>query len=365
MERQPVLTLRDVSKRYGDTVAIDRLNIVVPDNRYVTLLGASGSGKTTLLRLIAGFEEPDSGQILIGTERLDGVAPHRRDVGFVFQNFALFPHLTVAQNIGFGLRYRASGAITNESELSDRVADIIALVGLGGLERRSPAAISGGQRQRVALARTLVTEPRIVLLDEPRGALDANLRERMCDELRAIRERLSVSFLHVTGSETEALVMGDEVAVLSAGRVEQFAPAGILFNRPATAATARHLNAYNIIDGTADGASIVCAAGTIALAEAAALPKGQPAELALRFDRIAVCRDRADIPAGHAGLPARFLTAEFNGASVLSFFQLPGGTMVQVVDHLSAPRLRPLDEGRDYWLGFDPADLIVYSERAA
>ncbi len=213
----------------------------------MSLLGASGSGKTTLLRLIAGFEEPDDGVISIDGERIDGRPSHLRDIGFVFQNFALFPHLSVFENVAFGLRHRANAPLQNEKEIKDRTDNALELVGLEGFGHRGVSAISGGQRQRVALARTLVTEPRIVLLDEPLGALDANLRSRMCDELKAIRERLKVSFLHVTGSETEALMMGDKVAVLADGRIVQTGVPDQLFAEPMNAASARHMNAWNML----------------------------------------------------------------------------------------------------------------------
>jgi putative spermidine/putrescine transport system ATP-binding protein len=173
---------------------------------------------------------------------MDGVPAHSRGIGFVFQNFALFPHLTVAKNIAFGLENRAVGAVTSPTALRGKVRDIIALVGLAGLEDRFITQISGGQRQRVALARTLVTEPRLVLLDEPLGALDSNLRARMRSELRQIRERLGVTFLHVTGNETEALAMGDTVIVLARGRVAQAADGDAVYNKPALPSVARFLN---------------------------------------------------------------------------------------------------------------------------
>ncbi|MEC7259583.1 MAG: ABC transporter ATP-binding protein, partial [Pseudomonadota bacterium] len=251
-----MLKLSGVTRRYGDAVALDGLDFIVPDDTYVSLLGASGSGKTTLLRLIAGFEEPDAGELMLGGERLDGKPPHRRDIGFVFQNFALFPHLSVEENVAFGLRHRESKAVPAGGELTDRVNAALDLVGLTGFGHRGVGEISGGQKQRVALARTLVTEPRIVLLDEPLGALDANLRARMCDELRAIRERLKVSFLHVTGSETEALTMGDTVAVLANGRIAQAEDSTSLFTQPANTAAARHLNAWNLIGGRVKGRTL-------------------------------------------------------------------------------------------------------------
>jgi putative spermidine/putrescine transport system ATP-binding protein len=338
-----VLTLSQVTRRYGDAVALDGLDLRVPDDTYMSLLGASGSGKTTLLRLIAGFEEPDHGEIAIDGDRIDGRAPHLRDIGFVFQNFALFPHLTVAQNTGFGLRYRAQNPLTNEAEITDRVQQTLDLVGLGEFGHRAIGAISGGQRQRVALARTLVTEPRIVLLDEPLGALDANLRARMCDELRAIRERLKVSFLHVTGSETEALTMGDQVAVLSNGKITQSDAPATLFAEPATAAAARHLNAWNILP-----------AALITSQTSPRTPAQTAAQLAVRFDQIDVASE-GQAPAHHLHLRARYLTGEFNGPTALSFFRSADGSLVQVIDHLSQPRLPDLIEGASYDLHFAPA----------
>jgi len=203
-----VLQLSQVTKSYGASAALDKVDFSLPDNAYISLLGPSGSGKTTLLRVISGFEEPDAGSILFHGKRLDGVEPHDRGIGFVFQNFALFPHLSVAENVAFGLRNRKVDPVTDARALAKRVQDMLSLVGLKGFDDRAVTQISGGQRQRVALARTLVTEPKMVLLDEPLGALDANLRGRMRSELKIIRERCGVTFLHVTGSESEALAMG-------------------------------------------------------------------------------------------------------------------------------------------------------------
>lgn len=352
-----MLTLNQVTRRYGKTTAIDALDFVVPDDTYVSLLGASGSGKTTLLRLIAGFEEPDAGTILLGENHLDGRAPHERGIGFVFQNFALFPHLTVEENVAFGLKYRQAGAVTDLNEVRDRTATALSLVGLDGFGHRGVAEISGGQRQRVALARTLVTEPRVVLLDEPLGALDANLRGRMCDELRAIRERLKVSFLHVTGSETEALTMGDEVAVLSDGKIVQSSSADTLFERPSNAAAARHLNAWNLLSGQVEQDMLKTAAGSVPMPSA--LRDGMTAQIAIRFDQIDVS-PIAEVPAGQHHITARYLTGEFNGPTALSFFRTADGTLLQVVDHFSDARLPALIEGQTYALHYEPTAALVF-----
>ncbi|WP_378949195.1 ABC transporter ATP-binding protein [Paracoccus sp. R86501] len=330
-----MLTLSRVRRTYGDTTALDGVDFTVPDDTYMSLLGASGSGKTTLLRLIAGFEEPDDGVISIDGERIDGRPSHLRDIGFVFQNFALFPHLSVFENVAFGLRHRANAPLQNEKEIKDRTDNALELVGLDGFGHRGVGAISGGQRQRVALARTLVTEPRIVLLDEPLGALDANLRSRMCDELKAIRERLKVSFLHVTGSETEALMMGDKVAVLADGRIVQTGVPDQLFAEPMNAASARHMNAWNIFDAALCAGSV--GQGTIAV----------------RFDQIdASAADRA--PEGRPHLRAKYLTGEFNGPTAVFFFRAQDGSLLQIIDHLSQPRLPDMVEGDSYDLHFAP-----------
>lgn len=352
-----MLELNGVTRLYGDVVALDGLDLIVPDDTYLSLLGASGAGKTTLLRLIAGFEEPDRGELLLNGERLDGKPPHLRDIGFVFQNFALFSHLSVAENVAFGLRYREVGRLENEVEIRERTQHALELVGLGDFGHRGVSEISGGQRQRVALARTLVTEPRIVLLDEPLGALDANLRTRMCDELRAIRERLKVSFLHVTGSETEALTMGDTVAVLADGRIAQVDDARSLFTQPKNSASARHLNAWNLLSGVVESGALRTSVGLLPIGEKVA--DNTPVQLAVRFDDIGVC-EPSNVPAGHDHFEATYVTGEFNGPTALSFFRTPEGALIQVVDHLSDPRLPQLEEGKSYALFFSPDSAVLF-----
>ena len=357
-----MLALNSVSKWYGEVAALDRLSVVIPDDRYVSILGASGSGKTTLLRIIAGFEEPDDGTVVINETRLDGIPPHRRGIGFVFQNFALFPHLTVYDNIAFGLRYREEDRVSDERSVRERVGEMVRLVGLEGLEGRAVTAISGGQRQRVALARTLVAEPRVVLLDEPLGALDANLRERMCDELKAIRERLGVTFLHVTGSESEALLMGDVVAVLTEGRIAQIAPADEIFARPDNPDVARRLNAYNILSGQITAGEFSSQVGCFPL-PVQRMPDGSPVDIALRFDRLSV-KPESVADGRAAAVPARFITSEFTGASVMSFFRTQEGQLLQVVTHLSGPEPETYEPGRTYQITFDPNEAIVFSRGA-
>ncbi|MDQ0472182.1 ABC transporter ATP-binding protein [Labrys wisconsinensis] len=329
-----VLHLSDIGKSYGDLQALGGIDLTIPGNAYVSLLGPSGSGKTTLLRVIAGFEQPDRGSVRLNGRPIGHVPAHRRGIGFVFQNFALFPHLSVAGNIAYGLENRETGALTDRAVLRRKVGAIIDLVGLLGLEDRGVAQISGGQRQRVALARTLVTEPHLVLLDEPLGALDANLRARMRTELRQIRERLGVTFLHVTGSESEALAMGDTVLVLDRGRIAQAADADTIYNRPASPAVARFLNCYNLFDGAVDGEAFVGPAGRFAIGGGPRLPGGGPA-YAVRYDRIEVRPVSAPPAPDEVRVEAAFVASEYSGAAVNAFFALDNGQVVEVEAHLS------------------------------
>jgi len=361
---KPILQLHAVEKRFGDKTVLNAVDLAVPGNAYVSLLGASGSGKTTLLRVIAGFEDPDGGHLELDGRRIDDVPAYQRNVGFVFQNFALFPHLNVERNIGFGLENRASGAMP-AAERRDRVRAMIELVGLSGLEGRGIAQISGGQRQRVALARTLVTEPRLVLLDEPLGALDANLRARMREELRAIRERLGVTFLHVTGSETEALAMGDSVIVLAEGNIAQVGSPDAIYNRPASAEIARFLNCYNIFGGVLEGGEFVGVAGRFPVDGAlrAASPRrgGSAPAYAIRQDRVAVRPLGAAPSDGEESVGGVFLASEYTGASVLSFFRLDDGQIVEVEDHLSLRAPPNYAEKQRYSLVWKVRDALVFA----
>jgi len=353
------LQLINVSKSYGGHKALDRVKLSLPDNAYISLLGPSGSGKTTLLRIIAGFEEPEEGSVLFDGKRIDGIAPHNRGIGFVFQNFALFPHFSVSENIAFGLVNRELDPITDTALVKAKVRDIIALVGLNGLEDRGVTQISGGQRQRVALARTLVTEPKMVLLDEPLGALDANLRSRMRTELRAIRERCGVTFLHVTGSESEALAMGDTVLVLDQGHIAQSAQSDLLYNRPVSPAVARFLNCYNLFSGDVAGDFFVSPAGRFALGGFRQV--ASPPAYAIRYDRVDIRATDAPVQEGEVRLEGNFVASEYSGAAINSFFSLDDGRMFEVESHLSraAPQAY-VDKGR-YALVWKREDALVFA----
>ena len=204
-------------KRFGDFTAVAGLNLKMPAGEFFSLLGPSGCGKTTTLRMIAGFERPDEGQILLDGDDMAQTPPHKRNVNTVFQSYALFPHLSVTDNVAFGLRYKDA----SKDDIKRRVGEALELVQLTGFEKRRPGQLSGGQQQRVALARALVLNPAVLLLDEPLGALDAKLRKRLQIELKALQEEVGITFIYVTHDQEEALTMSDRIAVMSQGRVEQ------------------------------------------------------------------------------------------------------------------------------------------------
>ena len=238
------VSIRKLVKRFGDLVAVDGIDLEVPRGAFVTFLGPSGCGKTTTLRMIGGFEHPDSGEIYLKGEPMGRRPPHKRDTSMVFQNYALFPHMSVADNIGFGLRERKMA----KDEIRRRVSNMLKLIELEDRGKRKPRQLSGGQQQRVALARSLVIEPTVLLLDEPLGALDLKLRKQMQIELKRIQQQVGITFIYVTHDQEEALTMSDRIVVMNQGRVEQEGSAEEIFDRPKTRFVAGFMGSQNIID---------------------------------------------------------------------------------------------------------------------
>jgi spermidine/putrescine transport system ATP-binding protein len=249
----PDVRLDAVTKRFEDVVAVDDLSLEVESGSFFALLGPSGCGKTTTLRMIGGFEQPTEGRIYLGDREVSGLPAYKRDVNTVFQSYALFPHLSVFENVAFGLRRRSVRGQT----LSGRVREMLRIVGLEGMEKRKPRQLSGGQQQRVALARALVNKPRVLLLDEPLGALDLKLRKQMQLELKGIQHDVGVTFIHVTHDQEEAMTMADRIAVMNHGRIEQLGTPTELYETPATAYVAGFLGASNLIAGTVSGPDTV------------------------------------------------------------------------------------------------------------
>ena len=241
--------LVDLVKRFGDFTAVAGVNLEMPSGEFFSLLGPSGCGKTTSLRMIAGFERPTEGQILLDGVDMAQTPPHKRNVNTVFQNYALFPHLTVEENVAFGLKYQKA----SKDETRDRVGKALELVQMTQFEKRRPNQLSGGQQQRVALARALILNPKVLLLDEPLGALDAKLRKRLQIELKALQEEVGITFIYVTHDQEEALTMSDRIAVMSQGRVEQVGGPKEIYESPATAYVADFLGVSNLMDAQAAG----------------------------------------------------------------------------------------------------------------
>jgi len=241
--------LVDVTKRFEDVTAVDRLSLEIEHGSFFALLGPSGCGKTTTLRMIGGFEQPTEGQIYLGNTEVSGLPSYKRDVNTVFQSYALFPHLSVFENVAFGLRRQGVRGVT----LTGQVNEILRLVGLEGMEKRKPRQLSGGQQQRVAVARALVNKPKVLLLDEPLGALDLKLRKQMQLELKGIQHDIGITFVHVTHDQEEAMTMADQIAVMQGGRIEQLGTPTELYETPSTAFVAGFLGVSNLIPGTVSG----------------------------------------------------------------------------------------------------------------
>ncbi|MDH4354307.1 MAG: ABC transporter ATP-binding protein, partial [Actinomycetota bacterium] len=264
--------LTRVTKKFGEFVAVDDIDLDVKPGEFLSLLGPSGCGKTTTLRMLAGFEEPTAGEIRISGQPVAGVPPHKRDVNTVFQAYGLFPHMTVAENVAYGLRQKRVG----KAEISRRVAEALDMVKMTPLANRKPAQMSGGQQQRVALARALVNRPGLLLLDEPLGALDRKLREEMQIELKLLQNQLGITFVFVTHDQEEALSMSDRIAVMLDGRIEQLADPYTIYEHPVSAFVAGFIGQQNFFEGSSsEGGQVVEGAGwTIRTAREESTPVG-------------------------------------------------------------------------------------------
>jgi spermidine/putrescine transport system ATP-binding protein len=285
----PLLQLQAVTQRFGGFVAVDQLSLDVAAGEFLTLLGASGSGKTTTLRMVAGFEHPDSGAILMDSADITALPPYRRDLNTVFQQYALFPHMSVRDNVGYGLRMRKVA----RADIAERVKLALEMVQLGHLADRPPRKLSGGQQQRVALARALVNRPRVLLLDEPLGALDLKLRKEMQLELKHLNRQLGITFIYVTHDQEEALTMSDRIALMRDGRIVQLGQPRELYDRPASRYVADFIGETNLIPATVteqrDGEVILSVDGVTAIASASgSWAPGASGWLAIRPEHLRV-----------------------------------------------------------------------------
>ena len=302
-----LLSIRNVAKSFGRNAVLRNVSLEIAEGEFLTILGESGSGKTTLLRIVAGFETASSGELWMGTERLDHQPPYRRRVNTVFQSYALFPHLTVEQNVGYGLRVAKRPA----AEIAQRVAEALDKVKMSAHAKAKPSKISGGQQQRVALARALVNRPRLLLLDEPLSALDANLRRQMQVELKSLQREVGIAFVFVTHDQEEAMVMSDRIALLRSGELEQVATPRDIYSRPTTAYVAQFIGHTNLLKGEVRGGVVRCRP----LAWPTSLPEG-PALFSLRPEHVRLAGPGA-AASGVVRVCGRVVHQAFHGATEL------------------------------------------------
>jgi spermidine/putrescine transport system ATP-binding protein len=345
-----------------DVRAVERVDLRIGEGEFFSLLGPSGCGKTTTLRMVAGFEEPTSGQILLHGRDMVGVPPFRRDVNMVFQQYALFPHMDVFENVAFGLRRKK----VDKDEIRRRVAETLALVELEGREKRKPRQLSGGQQQRVALARALVNRPRALLLDEPLGALDLKLRQAMQLELKRIQREVGITFVYVTHDQEEALTMSDRLVVMNAGRIEQLGSPRELYEHPATRFVANFIGTSNILTGRLERRGDAWAlAGTgpdqrVLVAEAGDAREGQDVELAVRPEKIVLRSEQDPPPPDRTALRVRVDEVVYLGTSTQYRTVTDGGDAIAVYrQNASATPGADVLAGQVGWLEWPPEHSYV------
>ena len=338
-----LVSLRSVAKHFGNNVVLRDITLEIAEGEFLTILGESGSGKTTLLRILAGFEQATSGEVWMAGERLDTQPPYRRRVNTVFQHYALFPHMTVEENVGYGLRIAKRPA----AEIESRVEEALAKVKMSAYAKSKPSKISGGQQQRVALARALVNQPQLLLLDEPLSALDANLRRQMQIELKALQREVGITFIFVTHDQEEAMVMSDRVALLRSGELEQVAGPREIYSRPATAYAAQFIGYTNLLRATIHGGRAT--SGTLSWATSA--PDGLTL-FSLRPECIRLTGSDSSLNQPAVRFQAKFLDQAFHGASELCRVECSDG---QVLTLRVPSRLPERDEIE---LEFSPTDAV-------
>jgi putative spermidine/putrescine transport system ATP-binding protein len=317
----PAVRFSHVSRSFGEVKAVDDIDLEIQDGEFFTMLGPSGSGKTTCLRLIAGFDQPTAGSIRLYGAEAAGLPPYERDVNTVFQDYALFPHMTVGENVGYGLMIRK----VPKAERQRRAAEMLELVRLPGMANRKPAQLSGGQRQRVALARALINRPRVLLLDEPLGALDLKLRQQMQIELKALQQQVGITFVYVTHDQEEALTMSDRLAVFNQGRIEQIGAPSDIYEHPATAFVAGFVGISNLVGGLLAQAII-----------------GAPETFSIRPEKIRIVAPDAAVPAEMCSVVGRIRDVVYLGVHTRYLVELAGGDLTVVAQNLDTTSMDAL-----------------------
>jgi putative spermidine/putrescine transport system ATP-binding protein len=335
MAKKPDIELVALTKRYGSTVAVDAINLKIPAGSYCCLLGPSGCGKTTTLRMIAGHEEASEGDVILGSENITHLPPAARGTAMMFQSYALFPHLDCTDNVAFSLKMRGVARDARRAQ----AMELLKRVQMEAFAQRLPAQLSGGQQQRVALARALITDPQVLLLDEPLSALDPFLRIKMREELKALQTRLCISFIHVTHSQDEAMALADLVVVMNQGRIEQAAPPREVFNRPASAFVARFVGGHNVLPA------------------AVARAKGEGAYVAIRADRLVLQPGSAPVDA--TSLSGVTRSVEYLGSTVQVGIDVTGLETLSAVVPEARFDANPVAPGQPVVLSWTPKDVHV------
>ena len=349
MKKNELIRLSGVAKSFDNDVILKSLNLSVNDGEFVTLLGASGCGKTTTLRIIGGFEKPDAGDVFFASQRINDVPPNKRNINTVFQKYALFPHLNVAENIAFGLNIRK----VDKKEVARRVEEMLELVNLKGFGRRSVASLSGGQQQRVAIARAVIQQPKVLLLDEPLGALDLKLRKEMQVELKNLHETLNMTFIYVTHDQEEALTMSDTVVVMNQGEILQQGTPIDIYNEPANAFVADFIGESNIIPGIMKQDKVIEFLGTVYDCVDTGFEKNEPVDLVIRPEDIVLLeKSSGSIQQADRLLKGRVQTCLFKGVHYEMLVETEGFTFM-VHSTVACP------VGADKYLDVDPDNIHI------
>ncbi len=349
MKKNELIRLSGVAKSFDDDVILKSLNLSVNDGEFVTLLGPSGCGKTTTLRIIGGFEKPDAGDVFFASQRINDVPPNKRNINTVFQKYALFPHLNVAENIAFGLNIRK----VDKKEVARRVEEMLELVNLKGFGRRSVASLSGGQQQRVAIARAVIQQPKVLLLDEPLGALDLKLRKEMQVELKNLHETLNMTFIYVTHDQEEALTMSDTVVVMNQGEILQQGTPIDIYNEPANAFVADFIGESNIIPGIMKQDKVIEFLGTVYDCVDTGFEKNEPVDLVIRPEDIVLLeKSSGSIQQADRLLKGRVQTCLFKGVHYEMLVETEGFTFM-VHSTVACP------VGADKYLNVDPDNIHI------
>jgi spermidine/putrescine transport system ATP-binding protein len=341
------VTIERVTKRFDDVVAVDDLSLEIESGSFFAMLGPSGCGKTTTLRMIGGFEEPTEGTIYLGDAEVSRLPSYKRDVNTVFQSYALFPHLSIFENVAFGLRRKGVG----KGEVKERVAEALELVDLTGREKRKPSQLSGGQQQRVALARALVNRPRVLLLDEPLGALDLKLRKQMQLELKRIQHEVGITFVHVTHDQEEAMTMADQIAVMDSGHVEQLGSPTELYETPRTAFVAGFLGVSNLISGEVRDGGVDAGAG-IRLQVPSLNGSSGSVQIGVRPEKIHLNGPEAN------RIPGRILESAYIGVATQYVVETDVGRLMVFAQNTDGSA-EPLGPGSSVTLTFSPESTFV------